>query len=88
VIHQVRRKVILFNAILAEADASSRHPRSSFPGRTAADPSHLEVIEEFQTQRQQHPGDAFAPLSAAVVAAVTRDPWNCSPTCDAFRRIS
>ena len=27
-------------------------------------------------------------LYSAVIAAVTRNPRNCSPTCDAFRRIS
>jgi hypothetical protein len=61
--------------------------RASFPARTAADPSHVKVNEEFGTERQQHPGDACPSLSAAVVAAVMRDPWNCSPSCDAFRRF-
>jgi hypothetical protein len=32
-----------------------------------------QAIEEFRTERQQHPGDAFLSLSAAVVAAVTRN---------------
>jgi hypothetical protein len=44
----------------------------------------LEVDEEYRTQRQQNLGDARPSLSAAVV---TRNPWNCSPTRDAFRRI-
>jgi hypothetical protein len=53
----------------------------------SAYPSHVEVNEKFRTLRQQHPGDAVPRESAAVVAAVTRDRLNCSPTCDAFRRI-
>jgi hypothetical protein len=79
--------VITFNAILRESEASSHYPRSSFLARTAADPLRGGSNEEFRTQRQQHPGDACPSLSAAVVAAVTRSPWNRSPTCDAFRRI-
>jgi hypothetical protein len=36
-------------------------------------PPLWEVNEEFRTQRQQHSGDARPSLSAAAVAAVTRN---------------
>jgi hypothetical protein len=40
-IRQDRWKMILFNAILAEAEASSLHPRWNFSAQIAANPSYL-----------------------------------------------
>jgi len=40
-IRQDRRKMIPFNAIGAEAQASSPHPRSSFSAQIAANRSHV-----------------------------------------------
>jgi hypothetical protein len=56
---------------------------SSFPPKQQPMPLLWEVNEETATQ----PSDARPSPSAAIVAAVTRNPWNRSPTCDAFRRI-
>jgi hypothetical protein len=69
-----------------EAEASSHDPGIVSCPNSRRSP-HVGVNNEFRTQRQQHLGDARPSLSAAVVAAVTRNPWNCSPSCDAFRRI-
>jgi hypothetical protein len=77
----------LFNAILAGVEASSHHLRCAQGGHRGMGFAMWKSNAEFPTQWQQHPGDACPCRSAAVVAAVTRDPWDCSPTCDAFWRI-
>jgi hypothetical protein len=48
---------------------------SSFRAQTVANAFLVEVNEEFRTQGQEQSCDAFPSLSAAVVAAVTRNPW-------------
>jgi hypothetical protein len=87
-IRQDRRKIILFNVILAEAEAFSHHPRIEHPcpnSRQWLPCGGQRKVSDATAATQ--PGDACPSLSAAVVAAVTRNPWNCFPTSDVFRRI-
>jgi hypothetical protein len=66
-------KVIPFNAILREAEASCFHPRAELSCRTAADPPVWKPSKSFGRNGSSTSGDAFLTLSAAVVAAVTRN---------------
>src|ERR1700735_2092458 len=43
--------------------------------------------KSFGPNGKHHRGDASPCRNAAIVAAVTRNAWNGSPTYDAFRRI-
>jgi hypothetical protein len=69
-----RGKKILFNAILAEAEASSHHPRIELSCPNCRPPL-WEVNDEFRTQRQQQPGDAWDQFAYAVLGTMisTRD---------------